>query len=179
MYVYIYVCMYVCMYVYMCVCIINNAAVLRPHSKLTVNKEIQLSIPLLLPCLCQQQICHSNTTYMPHMQISSCTTVMQVSQYICLIGTHWDQQCDKKHCCTYTFPLLAYAPKQICLPYCTKLFHNTATVVYIQNQHWCINNSYNQDNAAFIYMLLSYMWPAPNMHLINERIMQIYMPNKK
>ena len=52
---------------------------------------------MLLPCTCQKLICSSNATFKLHMPVSSCAYLRQLCQYICLIWTHYNQQCDQKH----------------------------------------------------------------------------------
>ena len=56
---------------------------------------------MLLPYTCQKQICPSNATYKTHMPISSCVHMTQLCQYIYLIWTKSNQQCDQEHWYTY------------------------------------------------------------------------------
>ena len=51
---------------------------------------------LLLP-MCQQQIYPSNAIYTPLMATGSCVDIRQLYQYIYLIWTQYNQQCDHKH----------------------------------------------------------------------------------
>ena len=50
---------------------------------------------ILLACMCQKQKVLSNVTHKPHMQISLCTDMRQLYQYICLMDSlqstieHW------------------------------------------------------------------------------------------
>ena len=46
------------------------------------KNKLQLLITLLLPCMCSQQICPSNVTFMSHMPISSCADMRQLYPYI-------------------------------------------------------------------------------------------------
>ena len=71
------------------------------------------------------------------------------------------------------FTLLAYAPKQICLPHCTYMFHWTATVVYIDYRvvhkkcnfylpcycHICASNKHAPQMPYICHMCkLVYVW---------------------
>ena len=53
--------------------------------------------------------------------------------------------------------ILAYAPEQICLLHCIYMSHCTATVVFIQNQHWCTYQSKNNKLQLLFTMVLPYM----------------------
>ena len=65
----------------------------RPHMNSQVIQrydKIQLSFTLPLKYTCQQQVCFSNTTHMPHLQITWHAS-MGACQYICHIRTFFDQ----------------------------------------------------------------------------------------
>ena len=69
---------------------------------------------MLLLCTNQKVICSSNITYKPHVPISSCAHMTQLCQYIYLILTQLNQQCDQEHRYTYMshywhMPLNKYA----------------------------------------------------------------------
>ena len=49
---------------------------------------------MLLPCRWQKLLCSSNAIYKPQMPISSCPHMTLLCQYVCLLWTHYDQQCE-------------------------------------------------------------------------------------
>ena len=65
------------------------------------TQPLQYLCLLLWPCLCQTLLCLSNAKYMAYMQITSCVDMRQLCQYICLIKTYCNQQCDKDHWYAY------------------------------------------------------------------------------
>ena len=71
------------------------------HIQVLENIKLQPVISKLLPYMYKQQICHSNAIYMPHMPTHSCEDIRQLCQYICLIWTQYNQQCDDKYWYTY------------------------------------------------------------------------------
>ena len=51
----------------------------------------------------------STDTLKATIQYLPCVDMRQLCQYICLIWTHCNLQCDKKHCCTYILHYCSYA----------------------------------------------------------------------
>ena len=98
------------------------------------NNKLQLLIIMLLPYLCQQQICPLNTKCMLHMPISSCADIRQLCQYICLIQTWCNQQCYYKD--LYTITSLAYALNKYACHIIHIGFDCTAAAVYMQTPHY-------------------------------------------
>ena len=98
---------------------------------------------------------------MPHMKISLCTDIRQVCQYICLIWTDYNQQCDKEHWHTYIshywhIPLnkCACHITHICPTACYCSLHTDPILMHVSvkitkcNFNWlyychiCTNNKY-------------------------------------
>ena len=51
-----------------------------------------------LPSCCHIYVHSKNAPQMPHIQITLCTDMRQLCQYISLIQTYSNQQCDHEHC---------------------------------------------------------------------------------
>ena len=89
------------------VCLSHTAIHAKWHIDLTYcihepkHSKLQYLLHLLLPCMCQQQICLSNVTYISQIQTNLCAYIRQLCQYECLIWTHCNQQCDQEHLYTY------------------------------------------------------------------------------
>ena len=64
------------------------------HITLHISKKTATLFIMLLPHMCQQQICPSNATYMP---VRSCLCIRQLYHYIYLIWTHCSQHCHHKY----------------------------------------------------------------------------------
>ena len=156
------------------------------HTDCTYTVEnLLLLFTMLLPCLCQQQICPSNAKYMPQMKIISHEDMRQLCQYIYIyiIWTPCNQQCDQKW--WYTFHIIGICPEQMCLPlhfYCT--LHSPKTTTHISN----ITNKMNFNLACYCYIcannkyaLKLYIYATcPNYSMcINKRSRLIYMQHRK
>ena len=82
----------------------------------------------------QQQICLSNGTYMPHMQISSSAHGTAISVYKPHMKSLQSTVCPGT--LVYIHFTLAYTPEQICLPHCTLRSYCTTTVVDVCCYVW-------------------------------------------
>ena len=49
----------------------------------------------IMSFMCQWQVCLSNSTYIPHAQISQCASIEESCQCICHIWTHRHKPCDQ------------------------------------------------------------------------------------
>ena len=103
-----------------------------------------------LPCYCH--IC-THTKYppeRPHMKTSSNVDAIQLCQYIYLIWTQCNQQCDRKYQYTYISHHW-HKPKKLFIWHCPCLSHCMSTILYIQTQHYCTHQYNKQQNATVIY----------------------------
>ena len=85
---------YACLIVHMSQC---TTIVVHIETTQYISKNIQFLFTMLLLYMYQEQKCHSNATY----DISSCEDMRQLYQYIYLIWTQCNQQCDQKQWYTY------------------------------------------------------------------------------
>ena len=92
------VCLPHCIYMSHCTTIV--VYIYTPHTS-NNNNKLQLLITMILPHMCQHQICPSNATYISQMKISSYAGLRQRCQYIGFIHSQCNQQCDYNYWYTY------------------------------------------------------------------------------
>ena len=114
--------------------------------------------------ICAKNKCALQMPYMTHIPISSSTDIKQLCQYIYLILTQCNQQCDQKHCYTYTshylhMPLNKYA--------CHILYVcPIALILYFMcRPNSTTHTNQKQQTATFIYLTVTLYVPTTNMPL--------------
>ena len=78
-----------------------------------------------------------NATYISHVQISPCTDMGKLCQYI-YASYELTTINNVTRNIDINFTLLAYAPDQICLPHCIYMSYHTTNVAYMSSQYHCI-----------------------------------------
>ena len=109
------------------------------HEKFNGVIDGTISIMWQEPWYCyicnKKLICPLNATYKPHVPIGLCVHTRQLWQYMCLILTNHNQQCNQELLFTYSH--IGPWPKQICLSHHTcevqwKLILFVIPLVYYQ-----------------------------------------------
>ena len=89
-----------------------------------------------MPFMSQQQICPTNTSYMPHIKNCFCADMSQEECQYIYTSYEFNWIYNVTEALAYIhFTLLECTIKQTCLPHCTCMLHCTATVLYIEISH--------------------------------------------
>ena len=118
---------------------------------------------MLLPHMCQKQICPLNAKYMPHIPTSSGLVIRKLCQYIphvtSLHSVMSPQALVYIHFTLFSYALIIYACHIRCMSHCT------SNITYMSIPHYCTYISNKTSNHNFIYPAISIYVPASNMPL--------------
>ena len=126
------------------------------HTSAKKKKQFAIAPSYIIGKYGHNQICLSNTRYMPHMQVSSFADMRQLCQYIYLIWASVKSTVWPGALLYIYFTLLAYAPQHIWLLHCTYISHCTS-VVYIYTPHSFTDSSKGNTSQHLFTKLLQNM----------------------
>ena len=128
---------------------------------LTIHNMTNAAVSLILSAPCERK--HVNDMYVPNL--SHTCTLRHLYQYICLIWTQCNQQCDQEHSYTY----ITYYWHMPLNKYASHITHScpTALLLYTTYRHHITTyTSQNlQQTATFFYHAITIHVPTANMPL--------------
>ena len=130
--------------------------------------------------VCIKNYMPPNATYMPLMQISSCTDMSQISQYICIVWTQSNQQCDQEH--WYTFiSHYWHMPATLCTYPTRLLLQYTDTGTDISQA--CIKQYEGNCDGRNVVIHTIQMWMIKDVTVLfgklNSNVNSIHRPDMK